>query len=97
MSHFIHIIDRADPCVSLQFAVAFGVNWPYHGASALLQSWRPTKLERHESSLTSIAIAGTVDRSWARQHRSGDFPPDATNQIAAGLMVPSYSFVARAD
>lgn len=91
-SHGNIVIEDDSNSPRAEFAVAFGVNWPYHGASALLQSWRPTKLERHESSLTSIAIAGTVDRSWARQHRSGDFPPDATNQIAAGLMASTSFF-----
>ncbi|PVH37607.1 hypothetical protein PAHAL_5G042500 [Panicum hallii] len=40
-----------------------------------------------ESSITSIAIAGTVDRHW--YGRPGEFPPDTTNQIALGFMASS--------
>lgn len=65
--------------------MGLALDWPYHGLSALLPLWRPTKIEPHESSITSIAIAGTVDRHW--YGRPGEFPPDSTNQIALGFMV----------
>ncbi|KAK3163118.1 hypothetical protein QOZ80_1BG0097870 [Eleusine coracana subsp. coracana] len=70
-----------------EFAVAVGLNWPYHGASALLPSYRPTKIEPHESSTTCIAIAATIDRTWPPNHKPGEFPPDTTNQIVVGLMM----------
>ncbi|TVU37016.1 hypothetical protein EJB05_18979 [Eragrostis curvula] len=69
-----------------EFAVAVGLDWPYHGASALLPSYRPAKIELRESSITCIGIAATVDTAWVMDHHPGDFPPDTTNQIVVGLM-----------
>ncbi|TVU26638.1 hypothetical protein EJB05_29192, partial [Eragrostis curvula] len=79
-------------CIPAQFAVAVGLNWPYHGASALLPSYRPTKIEPHEISSTCIVIAATVNRTWVGDHGPGDFPPDVTNQIVVGLMASTSIF-----
>ncbi|CAL4947635.1 unnamed protein product [Urochloa decumbens] len=75
-----------------EFAVAYGLDGPYHGASAFLPSWRPTKIEPQELSATSLLIAATVDRDWISDHPRGTFPPDTTNQIAVGLAASEYTF-----
>ncbi|TVU36569.1 hypothetical protein EJB05_18507, partial [Eragrostis curvula] len=69
-----------------EFAVAYGLDGPYHGASALLPLLRPTKLDPNEATLPSILIAVTMNREWITRHSPGDFPPDSTNQISVGLV-----------
>lgn len=84
-------------CCVLKFAAAVALAGPYHGASALLPSWRAARIEPGDASATSLVIAGTVNRTWSADPFPGELPPDVTNQVAVGLMVrtllpldPSY-------
>ncbi|CAO2183009.1 unnamed protein product [Urochloa humidicola] len=81
------MLDDSTNSFRNEFAVAYSLDGPYHGASALLPSWRPTKLEPQELSATSLLIAATVDRDWISNHPRGNFPPDTTNQIVVGLAI----------
>ncbi|CAL5082310.1 unnamed protein product [Urochloa decumbens] len=75
-----------------EFAIALALAGPYHGASALLPSWRLAKIEPGDASATSLVISGTVNRTWASNPFPGEIPPDVTNQIAVGLMTDPAVF-----
>ncbi|CAO1945120.1 unnamed protein product [Urochloa humidicola] len=86
------MLDDSTNSARNEFAVAYGLDGPYHGASALLPSLRPTKIEPQDLSATSLLIAATVNRDWISDHPRGNFPPDTTNQIAVGLAASKSTF-----
>ncbi|KAL6618743.1 hypothetical protein ACP70R_033882 [Stipagrostis hirtigluma subsp. patula] len=76
--------EKAQADGKLEIAAAYGVNGPYHGASAAIPMWK-VQVAPNEFSMNYLLIASPHERHFTPI--SGKSPPDINNQIAVGMAV----------